>query len=272
MIKLVLDSCASLDREFLEKNDIRVAKFNLLIGNEQIEEPTYPEYSEVYEKLMVNKGVAKTSQPSVEDYTNLFTEILNNGDEVICLTMASRLSGSYNCAEMVAKQLGNNKISVIDSHTLIQGIKILVDSALELINAGKTREEVVLELEKIREEIVIRFVPPSLEPLRRGGRIGKVSAILGSVLNIKPILEFKANVLTCAKKVMGIPKAIAQIVNEIPETCKRLFLIYVHKKDFLKPLKDAVLKKFSHLNIEEQNISATVGIHVGVGSFGVTYV
>ena len=71
---------------------------------------------------------------------------------------------------------------------------------------------------------------------------------------------------------MGIPKAIAQIVNEIPETCKRLFLIYVHKKDFLKPLKDAVLKKFSHLNIEEQNISATVGIHVGVGSFGVTYV
>lgn len=272
MIKLVLDSCACLDKEYLEKNDIRVAKFNLLIGDEQIEEPDYPNYYDVYEKLVANKGVGKTSQPSVEDYTNLFTEILNNGDEVICLTMATRLSGSFNCADMVAKQLNSDKISVINSHTLIQGIKILVERALELINAGKTRAEVVEEIEKLKQDVVIRFIPPTLEPLKRGGRIGTVSALLGSVLNIKPIIQFKDNVLTCAKKVMGFPKAIAQMVNDIPENCKKLFLIYVHKKDFLKPLKDALLKRFGHLKIEEENISATVGIHVGVGCVGVTYV
>jgi len=271
MIKLVVDSCISLDEEFLKENDIKVAKFNLLIRDEQIEEPLYPNYEEVYEKLVASKGIAKTSQPSVEDYTNLFTEILNNGDEVICLTMASRLSGSYNCAQMVANDIGDDKISVIDSHTLIQGMRILVEKALELINSGKTREEVVLEIEKLREEIVIRFIPPSLEPLRRGGRIGTVSALIGSVLNIKPIIEFKANVLTCAKKVMGLPKAIIQMVNDIPQNCKKLFLIYVHKKDYLAPLKNALMKKFSHLKIEEQNISATVGIHVGVGCVGVTY-
>lgn len=271
MIKLVVDSCISLDEEFLKENDIKVAKFNLLIGDEQIEEPFYPNYDGVYEKLIANKGLAKTSQPSVEDYTNLFTEILNNGDEVICLTMASRLSGSYNCAQMVANEIGSDKISVIDSHTLIQGMRILVEKALELINSGKTREEVVLEIEKLREEIVIRFIPPSLEPLRRGGRIGTVSALIGSVLNIKPILDFNANVLTCAKKVMGFPKAIMQMVNDIPENIKKLFLIYVHKKDYLEPLKNALMKKFSHLKIEEQNISATVGIHVGVGCVGVTY-
>lgn len=272
MIKLVVDSCISLDEKFLKENDIKVAKFNLLIGDEQIEEPFYPNYDEVYEKLVACKGIAKTSQPSVESYTSLFNEILNNGDEVICLTMGSRLSGSFNCAQMVASDIGSDKISVIDSHTLIQGMRIMVEEALELINNGKTREEVVAELIKLREQIVIRFIPPSLEPLRRGGRIGTVSALIGSVLKIKPIIQFKDNVLTCAKKVMGLPKAIMQMVNDIPQNVKKLFLIYVHKKDFLSPLKDALIKKFSNAKIEEQNISATVGIHVGVGCVGVTYV
>lgn len=271
MVKLVLDSCACIDKKYLEDNDIRVAHFNLLIGDEQIPEPSYPNYDEVYEKLIANKGVAKTSQPSVEDYTNLFKEIIDNGDEVICLTMATRLSGSYNCAEMVAKEIGYDKISVIDSHTLIQGIKILVDRAVELIKQGKNRQEIVDEIEKIKGDIVIEFVPPTLEPLKRGGRIGKMSALLGSVLKIKPIIRFKDNVLTCAKKVIGFPKAIASMVANIPETCKKLYLIYVHSKEYLKPLKDALTKKFSNLNLVEENISSTVGIHVGVGCVGVTY-
>ena len=76
MIKLVVDSCVSLDEKFLKDNDIKVAKFNLLIGDEQIPEPSFPNYDEVYNKLVANKGIAKTSQPSVEDYTNLFTDII----------------------------------------------------------------------------------------------------------------------------------------------------------------------------------------------------
>lgn len=271
MIKLVLDSCVSLDEKYLTENDIKVAKFNLLIGDEQISEPVFPNYNEVYEKLVENNGIAKTSQPSVEEYSNIFKQILDNGDEIICLTMATRLSGSYNCAEMVAKQLNSEKISVIDSHTLIQGMRILVDFALDLIKQGKTREEVVDAIIKARENIVIEFIPPSLDPLKRGGRIGKVSALIGSVLKIKPILRFKDNVLTCAKKVMGFPKAIASMVNSIPENCKKLYLIYVHSKEYLKPLKDALLKRFKNLNLIEENISATVGIHVGVGCVGVTY-
>ena len=243
MIKLVLDSCVALDKEYLDKHDIKVAKFNLLIGDEQIPEPYYPNYNEVYEKLVDNKGIAKTSQPSVEDYTNIFKKIIDNGDEVICLTMATRLSGSYNCAAMVAKDISSDKITVIDSHTLIQGIKILVETAVELINLGKTRQEIVEEIEKIKKDIVIEFIPPSLEPLKRGGRIGKVSALIGSVLKIKPIIRFTDNVLTCAKKVMGFPKAVASMVNSIPENCKKLYLIYVHSKEYLKPLKDALQKK-----------------------------
>jgi len=270
MIKLVLDSCVSIDENFIIENDIKIAKFNLLIGTEQIEEPVFPNYFEVYDKLVANKGIAKTSQPSVEEYTKIFTEILNNGDEIICLTMASRLSGSYNCAEMVAKQLNSDKISVIDSHTLIQGMKILTEIIVEEIKSGKSREEVVEKIKEEIEKIVIEFIPPSLEPLKRGGRIGKVSALIGSVLNIKPILRFKDNVLTCVKKVMGFPKAIASMVNSIPENVKKLYLIYVHKKDFLLPLKTALTKKFNK-NFNEENISSTVGIHVGVGCVGVTY-
>jgi len=71
MIKLVLDSCVSIDENFIIENDIKIAKFNLLIGTEQIEEPVFPNYFEVYEKLVANKGIAKTSQPSVEEYTKI---------------------------------------------------------------------------------------------------------------------------------------------------------------------------------------------------------
>ena len=271
MIKLVVDSGSCLAKEYIKENDITLVKFNLLVADKQIIEPDIENINDFYKLLEENKGVAKTSQPSVDSYESAFKYILNENNEVICICMASKLSGAYNCAEMVAKQINSDKISVIDSHILIQGTKILVEEAVKLIKENKTRLEIVEHLNKLKSEIEINFIPQSLEPLKRGGRIGTLSALLGSVLNIKPILKFKDNILTCYKKVMGMQKGIKDLISAIPATCKKIYAMCVYKSNFFQNLVSGLKAKHPHLEIIEENVSPTVGIHVGISCIGITF-
>lgn len=263
MIKILTDSTAYVPKEYLEKEGIKVIPLRVLFDGEDFFEGLPGSYDAFFEKFTKNKVFPKTSQPSLEDFISSYNEIIENGDEAIIFTISSSLSGTYSAACLAKDQCSDpSKISVIDSQSACQTTWGYIMETVELIKQKKTREEIVAHISALQENSTICFVPDSLDYLARGGRIGKVSATIGSLLQLKPILMFKKGVLGCEKKTIGINKAIMEVISLIPKNIKKLFIIHIANSKFFELLKSKLAGKFS-VPVFEGEIGPVVAAHIG---------
>ena len=265
MIKLITDSTSYIPVEYIRENDIRIVPLHVLYMDEEFEEGLPGSYDEFFESFIKTKVFPKTSQPSLESFINAYNEVIDNGDEAIVLTISSSLSGCYSTANLARNECKNpDKISIIDSASCGQVICGYVMEAVDMIKQGKTREEIVAYIEKLKLNSMIAFVPDSLEYLRRGGRIGKVTAALGTILQLKPILTFKNGILSCSKKIFGgANKAIQELFSMIPKTFKRLFVIHIAKTVNYDLLKEKVVTKFPNIEPVEGEMGPVIATHIG---------
>ncbi len=271
MIKIITDSTAYIPKEFLEENDIKVIPLRVLFDNEEFEEGLPSTFGSFFEKFTSTKIFPKTSQPSLTQFTDAYNNIIDNGNEAIVFTISSALSGTNSVANLAKTECKNpDKISVLDSQNCCQTTWGLIMETIELIKKGFSREEILKELALLQVESRVCFVPDSLEYLMRGGRIGKVSAKLGELLQIKPLLSFKQGKLTCPKKVIGINKAINELIASIPNNIKRLFLIHIANSKFFELLKSKLKGKFNVPTFEGE-VGPVVASHIGP-AIGVCYI
>ncbi len=263
MIKIVTDSTAYIPQEYLQENDIKVVPLRVLFKEEEFDEGLPGSYDSFFKVFTKEKVFPKTSQPSLLDFTNLFNDIIDNGDEAIVYTISSSLSGTNSVACLAKEQCSDpSKITVIDSQSACQTTWGYIMETVEMIKQGKTREEIVKAISILQENSTICFVPDSLEYLARGGRIGKVSATIGSLLQLKPILMFKKGTLGCEKKTIGINKAIMEVVSMIPQNIKKLFIIHIANSKFFELLKSKLKGKFNVPTFEGE-IGPVVAAHIG---------
>ncbi len=264
MIKILTDSTAYIPKEYLEQEDIKVIPLRVLFEEEEFDEGLPGSYDAFFEKFTKNKVFPKTSQPSLLDFVNCFNEIIDNDDEAIVFTISASLSGTNSVAILAKNQCKDpEKITIVDSKSACQNTWGYIMECVDMIKAGKSREEIVAAVEALQENSSICFVPDSLEYLARGGRIGKVSATIGSILQLKPILKFKKGVLGCEKKTIGINKAILDIVSMIPKNIKRLFIIHIANSKFFELLKEKLVGKFEGVPTFEGEIGPVVAAHIG---------
>ena len=272
-IKLVIDSASYITKEYCNENDITVVPYRLHFKDKDFVEGFPGEWDEFFETLMSNKkDYPKTSQPSVETFQKVFQDILDQGNEVVCITLASYLSGCNNGANLAKNLVDKDKITVIDSETCLQAMGIMVKEAVEMIKTGKTRQEIADLLDQMKSEINLDFTPETLEYLKRGGRLGPISAVIGKLLNLKPILTFNKNVLSCSKKVLGTHKAIIEMVNNINKNAKKILLLYIHQSKFLNFMKQKVQERFPNVPITTESVGPLFGAHVGPGTIGIVSV
>lgn len=269
MVRLIIDSPACASEEFVKVNNISVVNLNVMLDGESRKEGFEPTWADFFEKLKNTKDFPKTSLPSPEEFLKAFDEF-DDSDEIIVVTLSKSLSGTYNAA-CLAKDMAKNpeRIFVIDSGQCAQSELILVEEIVELIKQGKTGQEIFDISQELVTKLCIQFVPSTMEYLKRGGRISLLSATFASVLNIKPILAFKNGVLTCAKKCLGMGKALTEIVRAIPEKCKKIYVIYIHESEFISEL---IAKVNNHLKLnilEAKKIGPIIGSHIGIGAVGV---
>lgn len=236
-----------------------------------------------YEKVVAEKIVPKTSLPSIEDYTNKFKPYLEKGMDILCFTICGELSGSYqsatNAANILLEDYPERKILVVDSKkaTVAQGLVVI--QACKMRDAGISLEETYEKIESLKYEGIIVFTIDTLEYLQKGGRIGRASALAGSLLNIKPILLLQDGVLEPHSKVRGRKKSLSDVLKIFSEYIQdnqndyEIAIAQANCKDEAIALEKDLKEKFNiTLTYPIFDIGVTVGAHTGPTAIGVGFV
>jgi DegV family protein with EDD domain len=211
MVKILTDSTSDIPQIVAKELGIRIVPLNVQFGEVSYKDGTELTAERFYELLAESTRLPKTSQPSPEDFRSAYAELTADGSEVVSIHLSSGLSGTFNSAIMGAKLLGSNRISHVDTLTASIPVAMLVMRAARMAASGKSREEIVKDLEETKKRVKLYFVLDTLEYVHKGGRIGAASALIGSLLNIKPILTFRNGVTATVEKVRSEARAYARI-------------------------------------------------------------
>ena len=280
---IVSDSSCDLPESYVQTEQVEIVSFYLSFdGEEYYREGKEISIPEFYQRMAENPDCfPKTSMPSIQDYVGAFLSFVKKGLPVLCICLSRKLSGSLqaavNAKQVVEEQFQGARIEVVDSclATALQGM--LVKNAVEMKNAGKTLDEAAEALRSLRQSGHIFFTTDDLKYLEHGGRIGKVASVAGSVLKIKPLIQFYDGELGSAELCRGRKKSLQKIIDKMESYIQDLkiepedyFLVtgvglWVPEYDeFKMRLRERLgTSGFRVREWEDIQIGATIGVHTG---------
>lgn len=279
MIKIISDSACDLKKAYTEQNNIGIVPFNIIINEDTSLKDKIDIQSEELLKMMKNDSqfFAKTSQPSPDDYKIEFEKAAKQGCDIICFTITSELSGSYQSAEIAKKIIQEEydvDIRVIDSLTASLGQAILINKAVEMAHKDKSMDEIEDYINKIKLTSKVFLLVDTLKYLEKGGRISKSKRIIGSALNLKPILKLENGKLDIVDKVIGKKRAIKnmmRLVNSEKNNSDKSHEFFVVHADSAKEASEIYdeLKTENNLPFDIEVLSPVLVCHSGYGSVAV---
>lgn len=217
-IALITDTSSDLNADLITKYNIKQIPFYVSFNQadyfkEIIEMPI----EDFYARMRAEKAFPKTSLPSINDYYEVFESYVNEGKDILCICLSGHFSGSYNSAvnarALILENYPNTNIAIINSLNATGGQGLLVTEVARMIADGLTFETITSIIPQLIEKARIFFFVDTLDYLEHGGRIGKASALLGTMLNVKPILYLQDGLLYPVAKVRGRKKAIAKLIE-----------------------------------------------------------
>jgi DegV family protein with EDD domain len=272
-IALVTDSTAFLDKETLEQYNIEVVPLYVNFENEVIVDGTV-DNATFFEKMKNASKMPFTSQPSPGDFVKVYERLIQEGKEIISMHISSGISGTVESARNAAKIVDQSLISVVDSYSTSAGLAMMLTTASKALEEGSTREEVVAMMEEIKKNIRLLFVPHTLEYLKKGGRIGGAQALLGTLLNIKPILSLVNGKVEAFDKVRTMKKALQRIVDELPTSAEGLHLgmmIAETSNEHIQLMDELIGERLPGLKYNKYELSPVIGTHSGPGVIGISF-
>lgn len=211
-----------------------------------------------------------TSQATMNGFLNTFKMLRRSGYEILCLTISSRLSGTYANAVLAARELGGRHIEVVDSLTTCSGLYLMICEARERIRRGDRLCAVAKYLNRLRGRVRMCFSVDDMMPLRRSGRLGNVRMSVSTMLNIKPILEIRDGVVVSS----GLARGRVDQMNKLCAFCRdakgRLLIDNFLGDDTAGRL--PVKLAHESRRIERRRIGPVLGAHLGRGCVGVAYI
>lgn len=264
MIRLIVDSTSYITKEYAEANNITILPLTISLAGKEYLDTDVDKNDEFFELMRETGEYPKTSQPNMNLIMQTFKDVVSAGDEAIVLTISQTLSGTNNACCVVKNEVDTTDcISIVDSDSTGQTMFLYAMEVVEMIKTGHSRAQILDRLDHLKKESYIEFTPESLIYLKMGGRIGKINALLGSLLQIKPILCFKNGVLQCAKKAIGMRRAMADMIERIPAKVKKIFVLQTAKTNLFEEFKQKIKQLFKQAQIFEGQIGPAVGAHVG---------
>jgi DegV family protein with EDD domain len=216
-VHLVCDSTADLDPPFRAAHTVRVVPLKVIFGDQTLADGVDISAEEFYARLAAPGPFPRTSQPTPAEFEEVFRELGAEGGSIVCTTISADLSGTHASATQARAALPELDIRVIDTRSVAVGHYAAVREAVRVIESGGDADAVEVAVTAVRSTDKVLFTVETLEFLRRGGRIGGARALLGSMLDIKPILEIRDGVIEAVGRVRTYPRAIDRVVEE----CKR---------------------------------------------------
>lgn len=273
--RIIVDSTADLVPEIKER--VHVVPLSVNFGDEEYIDGVTIDYKTFYEKLIESDVLPTTSQANPDSFMKEFEKAKEAGESAVVITLASKLSGTYQSAMIAAGDYEN--IYVVDSGNVAMGSSILVELAFRMLDEGMSAKEIAEKLEEEKKKIVIVALLDTLEYLKKGGRISKTVAFAGSVLNIKPVLSVVDGEINMLGKARGSKMGNNLLVQEIEKA---------GGIDFNKPvllgysgLSDALLLKYIEDSryiwegkldeVRYTTVGSVIGTHAGPGAIVVAF-
>ena len=238
-VRIIVDSTTDLPEQTVRR--VTVVPLSIHFGEQQYVSGVDIDARKFYEMLVEGDVLPTTSQPTPYAFTQVFQEAVDAGDTVVCITVSSKLSGTYQSACIAAADFPG-KVFVVDSLTVAIGGGILTEYALSLTDKGMDAEEIAWKLMQKREKVRLLALLDTLEYLKKGGRISSAVAFAGGLLNIKPVIAVADGEVKMLGKARGSKQGNNLLVQEIDKA---------GGVDFEKPLllgytglSDALLQKY----------------------------
>ncbi len=267
MIKIITDSSADLPKEFIEKYDITIVPLTVTINEHDYLETVDITPQEFFRQMFSIEELPKTSQPSPSAFAEVFTKFESDTD-LICLTISSGLSGTYQSAN-IGKELSHSNVTVFDTLAGSLGHGMQIIRAAELAEQGDSIEEIVSDLTNYRDQMNILVLLNTLDNIVKGGRLSKFQGTLAKILNIKVILErVQGGKVEILEKIRGkkrFQKRVLEIIKERGADFSNTTFGITHTGNEVdaEAIKQEIIQQFHPKDVIVNYMGATMGTYAG---------
>lgn len=277
-IKIFADSTSDLNKDLLEKNHISIVPLYVGFGDESYKDGVQMTTKELYTKVAECDKLPKTSAPSPLDFVNAFKPFVEEGRDILYISLSSKLSSTIQNAKIAAQEFPNAKIEIVDSFNLSTGIGLLVMKAVDFVNEGMNVEDIAVKIRELVPKVETAFVPDTLDYLYKGGRCSATQALMGSVLKIRPIIKVVDGGMIVGQKARGKREKILETMleNALKDKDnmdkKRVFVTHTEGLEDANFLKEQLEKE---LDVEEVIITdagCVISSHCGPNTVGILYI
>jgi len=270
-IRVITDSMCDVPKEYIEKYGIRVMPLTVYFGAQSYKDGVDLNLEQFMAKLEKAEELPTTSQVPPAEFIEAYREELALGNKIISIHGSSQLSGTYNSAMLAKEQLGEAEIYVVDTMGITMGAGMLVIKAARLAEEGMCPEDIAKEIEASRERLKHMIIVDTLKYLHKGGRLSLSAAVVGSILNIKPILTMKEGRLELFDKARGIKRAITVVMDTIKENGwtldgKVIGINHIVDLEHMRLLEEELKREYDIKEIIRGEVGSVVATHGGPGA------
>lgn len=273
-VKIIVDSTVDLAPDV--KARVKAVPLSVRFGDQEFQDGVTITADKFYEMLVKSEELPTTSQPTPAAFEDAYQEAVDAGYEVVCITISSRLSGTYQSATIAAEEFPG-KVFVVDSRTAAIGAGVLTEYALQLADQGMGAEEILHCLMEKRKKVRLYAIVDTLEYLKKGGRLSSTVAVVGGLLNIKPIICVdEAGEIQVPGKARGMKNAFAQL-NQMAaqnggiDASMPAMLGYTGEsnENLMKYIEEN--PELWSSDTKQTIIGSAIGVHVGPGAVAVSF-
>ena len=270
-IKIVTDSSVTIEPELVKQLDITVVPLSVMIDNVVYSDADLKEEGKFLHLMQEAKNLPKTSQPPVGVFAEVFEDLCQDGSQILAIHMSHALSGTVEAARQGAS-LSTADVTVIDSSFTDQALKFQVVEAAKLAQEGKDMEEILSHVEEVKNHTELYIGVSTLENLVKGGRIGRVTGLLSSLLNIRVVMQMKDHELQPMVKGRGaktFKKWLDELITSLSErSVAEIGISYSGSSDWAKEMKDN-LQPYVEKPISVLETGSIIQTHTGENAWAI---
>lgn len=275
-IRFVADSTADLTPQYAEQHRVITVPLKVIFGDEVLVDGVDIDAKAFYDRMRAATRNPTTSQPSPAEFEAAFREAAADGSSVVCTTISAEMSGTYGAAMTARESLPELDVHVVDTRSVSIGHSLVLRAAIECAESGGAVQDVLSTIDEVMRRQRTVFTVETLEYLRRGGRIGGARALLGSVLNIKPVLQLLDGRIEPFDRVRTYARALDRMCDEVISAtgeAGRPARVVLGHGDKLDDCRMIARRLAPHCDGEPEvvDIGPIVGCHAGPGTVGVSF-
>lgn len=271
-IKIVTDSTIDISKEIIEEHDITVVPLSITINEKNYTDGVDLTPDNFIKMMSQSKELPKSSQPPVGEFLRVYDELSKDGSSIVSIHMTKGMSGTVQSAQTAA-QMAKADVTVIDSMFISKALSFQVLESARMAKEGASKEQILQRIEEVRNQTKLYISVDTLENLVKGGRIGRGKALIGSLLNIKPIASLQDGVYTPVGKVRSHSQAVKYLAKQFAEdvkgkTVKSVGIAHADAHDFATKLKQAVQDIYPNCKVDISFTTPVISTHTGAGAVG----